>query len=96
MPDTYNGKPVEEIADNAFYYRLNNIRYTLQTNISEVVLPETIRKVGKEAFYYLTDIKKVNMPSSLTEIGEDAFWSTGISEVILPDGLKTVGRNAFQ
>ena len=96
VPDTYNGKPVVEIADNAFYYRLNNIRYTLQTNISEVVLPETIRKVGKEAFYYLTDIKKVNMPSSLIEIGEDAFWSTGISEVILPDGLKTVGRNAFQ
>lgn len=96
VPDTYNGKPVVEIADNAFYYRLNNIRYTLQTNISEVVLPETIRKVGKEAFYYLTDIKKVNMPSSLTEIGEDAFWSTGISEVILPNGLKTVGRNAFQ
>lgn len=96
VPDTYNGKPVVEIADNAFYYRLNNIRYTLQKNISEVVLPETIRKVGKEAFYYLTDIKKVNMPSSLTEIGEDAFWSTGISEVILPDGLKTVGRNAFQ
>ena len=96
VPDTYNGKPVVEIADNAFYYRLNNITYTLQKNISEVVLPETIRKVGKEAFYYLTDIKKVNMPSSLTEIGEDAFWSTGISEVILPDGLKTVGRNAFQ
>lgn len=96
VPETYNGKPVVEIADNAFYYRLNNIRYTLQTNISEVVLPETIRKVGKEAFYYLTDIKKVNMPSSLIEIGEDAFWSTGISEVILPDGLKTVGRNAFQ
>lgn len=96
VPETYNGKPVVEIADNAFYYRLNNIRYTLQKNISEVVLPETIRKVGKEAFYYLTDIKKVNMPSSLTEIGEDAFWSTGISEVILPDGLKTVGRNAFQ
>lgn len=96
VPETHNGKPVVEIADNAFYYRLNNIRYTLQKNISEVVLPETIRKVGKEAFYYLTDIKKVNMPSSLTEIGEDAFWSTGISEVILPDGLKTVGRNAFQ
>lgn len=96
VPDTYKGKPVVEIADNAFYYRLNNIRYTLQKNISEVVLPETIRKVGKEAFYYLTDIKKVNMPSSLIEIGEDAFWSTGISEVILPDGLKTVGRNAFQ
>lgn len=96
VPDTYNGKPVVEIADNAFYYRLNNIRYTLQKNISEVVLPETIRKVGKEAFYYLTDIKKVNMPSSLTEIGEDAFWSTGISEVILPDGLKTVGKKAFQ
>lgn len=96
VPDTYNGKPVVEIADNAFYYRFNNIRYTLQTNISEVVLPETIRKVGKEAFYYLTDIKKVNMPSSLIEIGEDAFWSTGISEVILPDGLKTVGKKAFQ
>ena len=96
VPDTYNGKPVVEIADNAFYYRFNNIRYTLQTNISEVVLPETIRKVGKEAFYYLTDIKNVNMPSSLIEIGEDAFWSTGISEVILPDGLKTVGKKAFQ
>lgn len=50
VPETHNGKPVVEIADNAFYYRLNNIRYTLQKNISEVVLPETIRKVGKEAF----------------------------------------------
>lgn len=78
VPETHNGKPVVEIADNAFYYRLNNITYTLQKNISEVVLPETIRKVGKEAFNYLTDIKKVNMPSSLTEIGEYAFWSTGI------------------
>ena len=96
VPETHNGKPVVEIADNAFYYRLNNITYTLQKNISEVVLPETIRKVGKEAFNYLTDIKKVNMPSSLTEIGEYAFWSTGISEVILPDGLKTVGKKAFQ
>ncbi len=94
IPATYNGLPVVEIADVAFY-NTSTHKTKLQSCITEIVLPETIRRIGKEAFYYASGITKVNLPASLTEIGNEAFYRTGLREVVLPDVPVTVGKWAF-
>ena len=43
-------------------------------NLSEVKLPEGVRKIGKEAFYGCLNLKSINIPTSLESVDEDAFY----------------------
>lgn len=54
---------VIEIGDGAF----------LGSKLKKVVLPSSIKKIGKEAFDYCKKLKDIVLPSSLLSIGESAF-----------------------
>lgn len=45
----------------------------------EIVLPNTIKTIGKYAFCDCPLLLTINIPSSVTSIGEDAFGYTGLS-----------------
>ncbi len=47
------------------------------TEITEIVIPEGVKKIGQYAFYSCEDITSVTIPSSVTRIGSNAF-SCGI------------------
>lgn len=51
------------IADCAFEYH----------NITGVTIPDSVKYIGKYAFFYCENLHNVNVPASVTDIGEYAF-----------------------
>ena len=64
--------------------------------VSELIIPDGVSKINKEAFYHCRSIYNVVIPDSVIEIGESAFERAGsIRSVIIGNGVKTIGNNAF-
>ncbi len=64
IPDTYNGLPVMQIADDAFL----NLKH-----IKEINLPETLTTIGKNAFKGCTGIKRIFISKNVINVGANAF-----------------------
>lgn len=76
IPATYNGKPVTEIGDAAFFQC---------ENISSVVIPDSVLTIGALAFAE-TNLEKVVLGKGVQSVGTDAFDVNGfIDEVEVSD-----------
>ena len=62
-----NGKPVREVATNAF---------TGNNDITELYLPESIMRIGAGAFENCSNLSKINVFDGYTAIGANAFAGT--------------------
>jgi hypothetical protein len=90
IPETFqNGNTtytVTEIAENGFQYK---------SNIKGITIPETITKIGNNAFQG-SGITSVTIPNSVTEIGASAFQNcNSLLEVNVGSGVTSIGNNAF-
>lgn len=63
IPAEYNGIPVTRIANNAFSL----------SNITSIIIPISIRDIGKNAFTGCNNFKSITIPKNVTIIGEGAF-----------------------
>lgn len=64
-------------------------------NLTAVNLPDTLEKIGQEAFYNC-GLTSLTLPSALTEIGSGAFQGcAGIPEVEIPAGMIEVPSRCF-
>ncbi|MBR3682988.1 MAG: leucine-rich repeat domain-containing protein [Tidjanibacter sp.] len=63
--------------------------------ITEVVLPESVKEITGQAFYNNFNLTKVNFPKGLTVIGQMAFQNTSITEASIPSGVAVVEDHAF-
>lgn len=52
------------------------------SKIEELVLPSTLKKIGKEAFALCYNLKKVVIPDNCTIIGEEAFYDCSSLECL--------------
>ena len=43
------------------------------TELTHVVIPETVTEIGQNAFYGCTNLEEIRLPKSVTKIGPDAF-----------------------
>ena len=82
---TYNGMPVVEIAE----YGMRNM------TAAELILPNSIEKIGDYAFYGNADVTVVDLYASSAEIGASAFQDSGLMAIDLGAATK-IGANAFQ
>ena len=76
-------------------YVVTGIRYSVfkdERGIGEIVLPDTIKTIGDEAFSGFRG--KINLPTSLESIGDRAFYHTSITTINLPN-VKSIGNEAF-
>lgn len=113
------GKGVAEIPDEMCYgcgaypdttedKQLVNKTYTPINfvGLKDLVLPDQITKIGKEAFrscYALKGFAKTqgnpvitDLPVSLTEIGDNAFFECkSLESVVFPSALVKIGNSAF-
>lgn len=89
VPSYYDGLPVREIGETAFQY----------ATIDSLLLPSSIKKIGKQAFLGLSADSKLatlTLPEGLEEIDDEAFdYCPSITEVYLPSTLKTLGDRVF-
>lgn len=75
------------IADYAFYNCVG---------VTGVILPETVRVIGRGAFYKCRLLSSVNLPAGITEIKDYTFYHC--DSLVLPEfpeGLTRIGRSAF-
>lgn len=87
IPDKVNGVPVTVLGERAFY-RLENVE--------QIMIPDTVEKIGMSAFYECRSLREISLPSALREIGPMAFFhADAIEEVLLPDKLEQIGTYAF-
>ena len=107
FPDQYNGSPItfyygDVIVPPTVEY--NGTTYTVtsvnpfafvESELSSVVLPNTITEICSGAFYGTT-ITSLVLPEALTECGVGAFAETkGLSEVVLPDAFTSIPGSMF-
>ena len=65
--------------------------------ITSITLPNTVTKIGEDAFEYNTSLMSVSIPNSVTYIGDNAFaYNSVLSSVSIPDTLEYVGDGAFR
>jgi len=77
---------VREIGGSAFY---------AQQNLSEVILPDGVTKIGTGAFHF-SKIERIQIPSSVTEIGNSAFmYCDNLTKIRIPASVASIGSSAF-
>ena len=77
---------ITEIGFRAFY----------GSSIKSVTIPDSVRKIGKEAFYWCKSLVSITIPGSVKEIDKGAFsWCESLVNVTIEEGVNTIGDNAF-
>lgn len=68
----------------------------LNSNITSIEMPETIIKIGNNAFQFCKSLKSVVLSDNLEYIGSKAFATCrNLSAINWPHSLKYIGSNAF-
>lgn len=89
IPDQIDGYPVTQLVDSAF--DSNN-------NITKVIFPDTITKIGECCFAYCRNLEgPLVLPKNLTSLGERAFefCSSLSGDLVIPDGITEIESQVF-
>lgn len=91
IPATINGVDVVEIGSYSF-----ETDPSYEDTLKRVVLPDTVTKIGYEAFYYRTGLEEVIFSANLELIECDAFYNcSSLKNISLPDSLRVIEGQAF-
>jgi len=64
--------------------------------LTSVVLPPSLQKIGINAFYHCENLNSIHLPSGVVFIGKDAFGECrGLQSLVLPDSIKEIDICAF-
>ncbi len=91
VPSQINGRTVVEIGDNA----LMGSTYPADVK-KEIILPNTIRKIGNTAFSNCKKLEKINIPDSVKEIGVRAFINCSSMKSININKVEKLGFGVFE
>ncbi len=65
--------------------------------LTSIVLPHTLRNLGKNAFLRCTNLTSCIIPdSTITEIPFEAFWKAGLFEFRVPEGVTYIEQRSFE
>ncbi|MBQ8939423.1 MAG: leucine-rich repeat domain-containing protein [Paludibacteraceae bacterium] len=65
--------------------------------LTSIVLPQTLRYLGKNAFLRCTNLTSCIIPdSTITEIPFEAFWKAGLIEFRVPEGVTYIEQRSFE
>ena len=64
--------------------------------VTSVTIPNSVTKIGQQAFYHCTNLKSIVIPNSVTDIGYQAFHNCyGLTSVTMGNGVTNIGSSAF-
>ena len=87
------------------YVSFNNVSYKVinatnaafkGTNITEIVLPNTITLLGESCFYDCSNLKAITLPNDITSLGNSCFRGCSeIESITLPNNITSLGNSCF-
>ena len=87
IPSEYEGLPVKEIGNTAFF--------SCQ-NLVSIEIPDSVISIGFNAFFECTSLKNIALPDSVISIGTAAFGSCdNLESVAFGNSLESIGAYAF-
>ncbi len=69
---------------------------SLSRTPTEVILPDTVKRIHSRAFYSVSTLERVTLPDGLLSIGDEAFRGCGLTALVLPDGVTALGASALR
>lgn len=74
IPNEYNGYPIKEIYNYAFFDYKKVICFTISTSKLETIkLPDSLEYIDECAFYQCKNLKEITIPATVKSIGANAF-----------------------
>ncbi len=110
IPDTFGGKKVSTIEDNAFSGCTGITKVTVGSNVTsigssafsgctgmtEISIGSGVQSIGSSAFSGCTTLGTVSIPSSVTSIGNGTFSGcTTLNNVDIPSTVTSIGGGLF-
>lgn len=86
---TYNGVSytVTQIPENGFQY---------SRNVQEIVMPDSVKIVGKNAFISCDSASKITLSRNLEKIEEGAFYNcASLKTITIPGNVSVIEKEAF-
>lgn len=66
------------------------------TEITELIIPNSVTNIGNYAFHGCSGLTSVNIPNSVTNIGNGAFYGCrGLTSVNIGNSVTSIGSSAF-
>ena len=82
--------------DEAYLFYPRGALYLNNEPVIDLVIPDGVTAIMREAFAYCSSIKSVSIPDSVAVIEEEAFGgAVALREVVISDGVKSIGEHAF-
>ena len=84
-----------DFRDNPLYYA-KHIYSDENTEITDLVIPNSVTSIGDYAFQYCRGLTSVTIPNSVTSIGSWAFSDcSGLTSVTIPNSVTSIGGSTF-
>ncbi len=93
-----NHSPEYVYENGALYNKTKTdlIYFSIPNPAEEFVVPNTIKKIGRSAFFGCSNLKKVVIPEGVVKIERSAFANcSSLSEISIPKSLESLGEWAF-
>ena len=95
IPATYKGKAVTEIADNGFLAIVPGLD-VITIKAKEIIIPESVTRIGYAAFAYCQNLSQVVIPDSVTYVDSYAFGGCqNLVSITVGNSVEYIGDDAF-
>ena len=99
-------KEIKVSKNNQYFSSENGILYDKKKKVllqcprvmeGDIIIPETVVKIGDNAFYYCQNLTSIIIPESVSNIGRLAFhYCEGLTSVTIPKGVASIGECIFE
>lgn len=88
--------PTLKSIDNILYDKEITKLLVCPATKTEVIIPNSVTKIGEGAFYHCTNLSEITIPNSVTYIELDAFTGChSLTSVVIPNSVTRIGSYAF-
>ena len=71
------------------------LQYPAAKFATSFAIPNSVKKIDKEAFYGCNKLTSITIPNNITRIEDATFYDTGITSIEIPNSVTYIGEHAF-